>query len=215
MIDILLKGGVIMWIIAFLSIIAAVIIIERLLYFRKIRVDEEKMISRLKTTLGKGHYDEALSICENNPSPITNLMRVGIDHRKYPPDAIRDAILDAANLEIPNMEKHLPALGTVAHIAPLLGLLGTVTGNIQAFGVLGRFGSVGDPGLLAKGIAEALLTTAAGIIVSIPAIVFYNFLVSKVNHTIIRLENRVNELVLLLGGKKHEDEVQEIPHNED
>ena len=214
MIDIMIKGGVIMWIIAFLSIVAAVIIIERLLYFRKIRVDEEQMINRLKSTLSKGHYDEALSICENNPSPITNLMRVGIDHRKYPSDTIRDSILDAANLEIPNMEKHLPALGTVAHIAPLLGLLGTVTGNIAAFGVLGRFGSVGDPGLLAKGIAEALLTTAAGIIVSIPAIVFYNFLVSKVNHTIIRLENRVNELVLLLGGKKHEDEVSEIPHNQ-
>jgi biopolymer transport protein ExbB len=214
MIDILQKGGIIMWIIAFLSIIAAVIIIEKLLYFRKIRVDEEKMINRLKSALWKGHYDEALSICENNPSPITNLMRVGIEHRSYPTDTIRDAIFDAANLEIPKLEKHLPALGTVAHIAPLLGLLGTVTGNIAAFGVLGKFGSVGDPGLLAKGIAEALLTTAAGIIVSIPAIVFYNFLVSKVNHTIIRLENRVNELVLLLGGKKDEDEVSEIPHNQ-
>jgi biopolymer transport protein ExbB len=215
MIDILLKGGVIMWIIAGLSIVAAVIIIERLLYFRKIRVDEEKMISRLKSVLSKRHYDEALSICETNPSPITNLMKVGIEHREYPPETIKDSILDAANLEIPKMEKHLPALGTVAHIAPLLGLLGTVTGNIAAFGVLGKLGSVGDPGLLAKGIAEALLTTAAGIIVSIPAIVFYNFLVSKVNHTIIRLENRANELVLLLGGKKNEDAVQEIPHNED
>ena len=79
MIEILEKGGVIMWLILALSFIAAVLIIERLFYFRKIRVDEEKMISRLKTTLQKGHFDEALSICENNPSPITNLMRVGID----------------------------------------------------------------------------------------------------------------------------------------
>lgn len=207
MIDILEKGGVIMWIILFLSVLAAIIIIERLLYFRKIRVDEERMISRLKSTLSKRHFDEALSICENNPSPITNLMKVGIEHRGYPPNIIKDAILDAANLEIPKMEKHLPALGTVSHIAPLLGLLGTVTGNIAAFGVLGKFGSVGDPGLLAKGISEALLTTAAGIIVSIPAIIFYNYLVSKVNHTIIRLENRVNELVLLLGGKPNENEI--------
>ncbi len=207
MIDILEKGGVIMWIILFLSVLAAIIIIERLLYFRRIRVDEERMINRLKSTLSKRHFDEALSICENNPSPITNLMKVGIEHRGYPPNTIKDAILDAANLEIPKMEKHLPALGTVSHIAPLLGLLGTVTGNIAAFGVLGKFGSVGDPGLLAKGIAEALLTTAAGIIVSIPAIIFYNYLVSKVNHTIIRLENRVNELVLLLGGKPNENEI--------
>jgi biopolymer transport protein ExbB len=75
-----------------------------------------------------------------------------------------------------------------------------VTGNIQAFGVLGEFGAVGDPSILAQGISEALITTAAGIIVSIPAIIFYNYLVSKVNHSIIRLENRVSELVLLLRG---------------
>jgi len=202
MLDILEKGGVIMWIIMCLSVIAAVLIIERLFYFRRIRVDEEKMINRLKSTLKKGHFDEALSICENNPSPITNLMKVGIEHRGYSPETIKETILDAANLEIPKMEKHLPALGTITHIAPLLGLLGTVTGNISAFGVLGKLGSVGDPGLLAKGISEALLTTAAGLIVAIPAIIFYNYLVNKVNHSIIRMENRANELVLLLGGKR-------------
>ncbi len=80
MLDILEKGGGVMWIIMFLSVIAAVLIIERLFYFRRIQVDEGKMISRLKSTLKKGHFDEALSICENNPSPITNLMKVGIEH---------------------------------------------------------------------------------------------------------------------------------------
>ncbi|MCK5570470.1 MAG: MotA/TolQ/ExbB proton channel family protein, partial [Spirochaetes bacterium] len=103
MLDILEKGGVIMWIIMFLSVIAAVLIIERLFYFRRIRVDEEKMINRLKSTLKKGHFDEALSICENNPSPITNLMKVGIEHRGYAPETIKETILDAANLEIPKM----------------------------------------------------------------------------------------------------------------
>jgi biopolymer transport protein ExbB len=200
MLDLIDKGGVIIVIILLLSVVGAAIIIERLLYFRKIRVDEDKMISRLKETLKKRHFDEAISICENNPSPVTNLMKVGIEHRHYEQSTVKDAIVDAANMEIPKMERYLSALGTIAHIAPLLGLLGTVTGNIQAFGVLGEFGAVGDPGLLAKGIAEALITTAAGIIVSIPAIIFYNYLVSKVNHTIIRLENRVNEMVLLLGG---------------
>jgi len=198
MFDIFQQGGVIIIIISALSLVAAAIIIERLLFFRKIRVDEDKMISRLKVTLEKGHFDEALSICENNPSPITNLMRVGIEHRSYSPQVIKDMIMAAANSEIPIMERYLSTLGTIAHIAPLLGLLGTVTGNIKAFGVLGNLSSVGDPSLLAQGISEALLTTAAGLIVSIPAIIFYNYLVSKVNHIIIRLENRVNELVLLL-----------------
>jgi len=207
MVEILEKGGIILWIILFLSVVAAVIIIEKLLYFRKIRVDEDKIIGRLKVALWKGHFDEALSICENNPSPITNLMKVGIEHRDHPPQTIKEMILDAASLEVPKLESHLPALGTVTHIAPLLGLLGTVTGNIRAFGVLGRLGAVGDPGLLARGIAEALLTTAAGLIVAIPAIIFYNYLVNRVNHTILRLENRANELVLMLGGQK--DEVPE------
>ncbi|MBA7479101.1 MAG: MotA/TolQ/ExbB proton channel family protein [Spirochaeta sp.] len=200
MLELLQKGGIIMGFIILLSLIAAVIIIERLIYFRRIRVDEETLINRLKTTLQKGYHDEAISICESNPAPITNLMRVGIEYRQFPKREIREAILDAANLEIPKLERYLSALGTIAHIAPLLGLLGTVTGNIRAFGVLGSFGSVGDPGLLAKGISEALLTTAAGIIVSLPAISFYNYLVNKVNHMIIRLENRVNDMVLLLKG---------------
>jgi len=201
MVEIMEKGGIILWIITFLSVIAAVVIIERLLYFRKIRIDEEKMINRLKAVLQKGHYDEALSICENHPAPITNLMKVGIEHRMYSRETIREAIMDAASLEIPKMEKHLPLLGTISYVAPLLGLLGTVTGNIRAFGVIGKLGAIGDPGLLARGIAEALLTTAAGLVVAIPTVIFYNHLVSKVNHSIIRLENRVNELVLLLGGK--------------
>jgi biopolymer transport protein ExbB len=199
MIDFLLKGGVILFIIIALAFVAAVLIIERLLYFRRIRADEVKLLDRLKTTLEKRHFDEALSICENSPSPLAHLMKTAIDHRGYDEQTIKDVVTDAANMEIPKMERFLSALGTIAHIAPLLGLLGTVTGNISAFGVLGTFGAVGDPGLLAKGISEALITTAAGIIVSIPVIIFYNSLVSKVNHIIIRLENRANELVLLLG----------------
>jgi biopolymer transport protein ExbB len=126
-------------------------------------------------------------------------MKVGIEHREYSREVIKMAISDAANMEIPRMERFLSTLGTIAHVTPLLGLLGTVTGNIQAFGVLGETGiGTGDPAVLARGISEALLTTAAGIIVSIPAIAFYNYLVGRVNHSIIRLENRVNELVLYL-----------------
>ncbi len=193
------KGGLIMILIFILAFVATVIIVERLLFFRKIRIDENTMIERLKSALQKKHYDEAINICENNPSPVSNLMKVGIEHRDYGPTEIKDAIMSSANLEIPMLERYLTTLGTIAHISPLLGLLGTVTGNIKAFGVLGEFGSVGDPSLLASGISEALLTTAAGIAVSIPAITFYNFLVNKVNHIIMRLENRVNDMVLLLG----------------
>lgn len=199
MMDLIERGGVIFVIIIVLSVVGVAIVIERLLFFRKNRGNEDQIMRRLEGTLAKGNFDEALAICEAMPSPITNLMRVGIEHRQYSREIIRMAISDAAALEIPRMERYLSALGTIAHVSPLLGLLGTVTGNIKAFGVLGQGGiGGGDPAILATGIAEALLTTAAGIIVSIPAIAFYNYLVSRVNHSIIRLENRVNELVLYL-----------------
>lgn len=199
MFSLIQRGGVVLVVILALSVVAIAIIIERLIYFRKIRTDEEVVLNRLKAAVAKGHYEEALAICESNPSPVTALSKVGIEHRSYPEEVIKNMITDAANMEIPRMERFLAALGTIAHIAPLLGLLGTVTGNIRAFGVLGEFGAVGgNPAVLARGIAEALITTAAGIIVSIPAISFYNYLVSKVNHLIIRLENRVNELVLMI-----------------
>lgn len=199
MLTLISRGGFIVIVILALSVVAAAIIIERLLYFRRIRLDETVLLNRLKSTVAKGRFEEALAICEASPSPITNLSRVGIEHRDYPEEVIKSMITDAANMEVPRMERYLSTLGTIAHIAPLLGLLGTVTGNIRAFGVLGDFGAVGgNPAVLARGIAEALITTAAGIIVSIPAITFYNYLVGKVNHLIIQLENRVNELVLML-----------------
>jgi biopolymer transport protein ExbB len=196
MIMLISKGGPIMVLIILLSIIGGVIIIERLLFFRRIRMDEEKFIDRLKSAIQKQHYDEALDICENNATPLSNLMKVGIEHRSYGKSEIKESILAAANMEVPHMERYLTSLGTIAHISPLLGLLGTVTGNIKAFGVLGQFGSVADPSLLATGISEALITTAAGIVVSIPAVAFYNYLVGKANSTITNLENRVNDMVL-------------------
>ena len=199
MVDLIQQGGVIFVIILILSVVGVAIVIERLIFFRRNRGDEAAIMRRLETTLTKGNFDEALAVCEAMPSPITNLMKVGIEHREYSREVIKMAISDAANMEIPRMERFLSTLGTIAHVTPLLGLLGTVTGNIQAFGVLGETGiGAGDPAVLARGISEALLTTAAGIIVSIPAIAFYNYLVGRVNHSIIRLENRVNELVLYL-----------------
>ena len=197
--DIIARGGVIMVLIVLLSVVAAVIIIERLLYLRSSRADDARLLERLGVTMSEGRYEEALAICDNRPSPLASLMRTGIENRHQARSELREVILAAASLEIPKQERFLSALGTIATIAPLLGLLGTVTGNISAFGVLGGLAGIADAPQLAQGISEALLTTAAGIIASIPATVFYNYLVNKVNHRTIQLENRVNHLVLLLA----------------
>ncbi len=201
MLDIISKGGPILWMIMVLSVVATAIIIERLLYFKRIKVDEDKLFQRIKGAIEKQHFDEALSICDSNVSPLTGLMQVGINHRDQPDYVQKEVLKDAARQEIPQLERFLTPLGTIAHISPLLGLLGTVTGNIKSFGILGGGISMGDPSILAKGISEALITTAAGLIVSIPAVIFYNYLVNKVETILIKMENQVNEMILLLKGK--------------
>ncbi len=205
MLDFIIKGGVILWIIMGLSVVAAVVIIERLLYFRRIAVDEEKLYSRVRASIEKGHYDEALAICDQNLSPFSSLMRAGIEHRNKSEELQKEMLKDAAALEVPRLERGISALGTISNISPLLGLLGTVTGTMKAFGVLGQFGAVSDPSVLAKGVSEALITTVGGIVVAIPCVIFYNFLVGRVNLIMVKLENQVNLLVSMinpvLGGR--------------
>lgn len=208
--ELLQKGGPILWIILGLSVITLAIIIERLLYLRRIRFDEEKLFSRVRSALEKQHFDEAMAICDSHISPLTGIMKAGIEHRNEESLALREVLKDAANQEVPQLEKNLSALGTIAHIAPLLGLLGTVTGNIDAFGVLGQFGSVSDPSVLARGISEALVTTAAGLILSIPAVILYNFFVRKINLILIRMENQVNEMILLLKNSVDSNSVRPV-----
>jgi biopolymer transport protein ExbB len=202
MLGFIIKGGIVLWIIMALSVVGLAIIIERLLYFRSIRVDEDKLFQRVKASIEKGHYEEALSICDNNESPLSALIKVGIEYRTYPEAAQKEVLKDAAAQEVPRLERNVSALGTIAHISPLLGLLGTVTGTMQAFGVLGRFGSVADPSILAAGVAEALITTVGGIIVAVPAVIFYNYLVEKVNMILLKTENQVTALVLMINSAK-------------
>lgn len=200
MLDLIVKGGPVLWFIMALSVVSVVVIIERLLFFRNIKTDEGKLFSHLKSSLEKGHYDEALSICDRNISPLGSLVKVGIEHRAYPETTLRDFMHDSVNQEIPRLEKNVSILDTIAHIAPLCGLLGTVTGCMQAFGVLGTFGAVSDPTFLAKGISEALTTTVAGIVVAVPSVIFFNYYTGKVNRILLKLDYQVNELVLLIGS---------------
>ncbi len=199
MLDFIIKGGVILWIIMGLSVIAVAIIIERLLYFRRIATDEEKLYSRVRDSIEKGHYDEALAICDQNLSPFSALMRAGIENRGKSEELQKEFLKDAAALESPRLERGISALGTISNIAPLLGLLGTVTGTMRAFGVLGQFGAVSDPSALASGVSEALITTVGGIVTAVPCVIFYNYLVGRVNLIMIKLENQVNLLISMIN----------------
>ncbi|ULQ60555.1 MotA/TolQ/ExbB proton channel family protein [Brucepastera parasyntrophica] len=202
MLSILISGGPVMIPIILCAVIATVIIIERLLFFHSVKKGQRDLMPRLRSAIDKGHFEEAAAICDTVDSPLSRLMKTGISYREYSESSIKEAVMNQANREIPRFEKFLSTLGTIANIATLLGLLGTVTGNIQAFGVLGDMGTMGNPAVLAGAIAEALVTTAAGLVVSIPAIIFYNYFISEMNRMITEMESSVSDLVLLLVGKK-------------
>lgn len=202
MIQFIVQGGIVLWIIIALGVVSTVVVIERLLYFKAIAVDEEKLFARVSASIDKGHYDEALAICDTNVSPLSALMKVGIENRGQPEMVQKEMLRDAAAQEVPRLEAHVGTLGTISNISPLMGLLGTVIGTMRAFGVLGQFGAVSDPSLLAKGVAEALITTVGGICVAVPSVIFYNYLVTKVNALIIRMENQVNKMIIMINGRE-------------
>ncbi len=208
MLKILVSGGPVMIPIALCALAATVIIVERLVFYASIRKGQRDLLPRIRASVDKGHFEEAAAICDTVEGPVSRLMKTGIAYREFSEAAIKEAVMNQANREIPRLERYLSTLGTVANVATLLGLLGTVTGNIQAFGVLGEMGTMGNPAILAAAIAEALVTTASGLVVSIPAIVFYNYFIAEVNRTITEMEASVSDLVILLASGKGSHEVQ-------
>ena len=139
--------------------------------------------------------------CAQADTPFAQVVKKAIDCRRYEEKDLREIVEAEMDLATPRLEHLLTTLGTIANIATLLGLLGTVTGNIKAFGVLGAGGTMGDPAVLAGAIAEALMTTVAGLCVAIPSLIFHNFFVSKVNHNIVEMETKITAILLRIMGR--------------
>ncbi len=199
--QIFLAGGPVMWPILLCSIFAMAIILEKFWHLNKIRIDTQQFLSSILEKMKRHQVKEALEICEKTKSPISHILKAGILKYDRPRPQIKEAIEDASLYEIPRLEKNLSMLATIAHISPLLGLLGTVTGMVRCFQTIQAkatsFHPV-SPGDLAGGIWEALLTTVAGLIVAIPTFIAYNYLVSRINSFILEMEKASTELVNFL-----------------
>lgn len=200
MFDVLRSGGLLMIPIGICAIAATFIVFERFFYFFGIRKRENGFIDEVKRMLAAHRYEDALALCDSVSTPTSRVVRKAVESRTCPEVHIKEFVSAEVDSVIPELERFLVPLGTIANISTLLGLLGTVTGNIQAFGVLGSGGSMGNPALLAGAIAEALVTTAAGLVVSIPAVVFHNYFVSLVNRHITAIESASTNVVLQLCG---------------
>ncbi len=199
--QVFLAGGPVMWPILLCSIFALAIILEKFWHLHKIRIDTQDFLGKILNKMRRHDTKEALQICDSTSSPIANILKAGILKYDRPRPQIIEAIEDASLYEIPRIQKNLTALATIAHVSPLLGLLGTVTGMVRCFQTIQvkatSFHPI-SPGDLAGGIWEALLTTVAGLIVAIPTFLAYNYLVSRINNFILEMEKASTELVNFL-----------------
>jgi len=202
MIQFLMKGGVLMVPLVFCSIFSLAIIIEKFLSLGVIERRANSFIEKAKKILNSNDdrkIDKLSALCEMTSSPPSRIFQKAIEKRDKNREEIREAIEDAGSLEVPYVEKHLRILGTIATVAPLLGLLGTVFGMIRAFNVIAIQG-VGEAGALAGGIAEALITTAVGLSIAIPTLVFYNYFTHRTDKLIRTCENSSGEFMELLSS---------------
>ncbi|MEI6631891.1 MAG: MotA/TolQ/ExbB proton channel family protein [bacterium] len=199
--QVFLAGGPVMWPILLCSIFALAIILEKIWHMHKIRIDTQQFLSSILDKMKRHEIKEAMQICDKTNSPVAHILKAGILKYDRPREQIKESIEDSSLYEVPKLEKNLTALATIAHISPLLGLLGTVTGMVRCFQTIQmKTASLHpvSPGDLAGGIWEALLTTVAGLIVAIPTFVAYNYLVSQVNTFILEMEKASTELINFL-----------------
>jgi biopolymer transport protein ExbB len=196
--ELALKGGPIMIPIALCSVIAVYIIIERYFAIRKSSKDDPNFMNNIRDFISNGNIDAARSLCRNTDSPIARLIEKGVSRIGKPLGDIEKAIENIGNIEVVKMEKGLSLLATVAGAAPMLGFLGTVSGMIKAFYNMSKAGKTIDISLLSGGMYEAMVTTVAGLIVGIFALVSYNLLSAFVEKVVFKMESTTIEFMDLL-----------------
>ncbi len=174
LIDLFVSGGPVMIPIALCSIFALAIVFERARFYMRNPNNGQALMKKVRGALATRNFFEAMKICRAESTPIASIIAAGLDNADLGREHMLDVMRQEAMVQVKKFERHLNKLSTIASITPMLGLTGTVTGMISAFSVISTVG-IGDPTALAGGISEALYTTAAGLLVGIPALVAYNW----------------------------------------
>ncbi len=195
----LADGGPMIWFIIAASAIGIVVFIERLLHYHRAQINSTEFIHGVRNVLKRDNVVEALAICDATPGPVPRLVKVAILNRDKGRESVREALEDAGFLEVPRLEEKLNLLATIAQISPLMGLLGTALGFIQIFKQIEAAGLQAHVGQLSSGVWQALICTAAGLAVAIPAYAAYNFLVGRVNSIVLDMEQVSTEILNLVS----------------
>ena len=197
------KGGPVMYPIVLGSVVALALFLERIWALRRDRVIPPVFQRRLRVLVRERKLSEAEVLCQENASALANIVGAGLDQAGRPRTVVKEAVTEVGRREVSHLERYVEFLGTIAAVEPLMGLLGTVTGLIRAFQKVEALADKGggvNPGALAAGIWEALITTAAGLIIAIPAYVGYRYLQGRVNTLVVEMEEDALQIADLLAG---------------
>lgn len=197
--DLTLKGGWLMIPLALLLLVSIYIFFERLFATSRVTKADNNFMQQIKSLIQSGKIDEAKQLCETTNTPYSRMIEKGVTRIGRPMNDVLVAIENVGNMEVAKMEKGFNWLATTAAGAPMIGFLGTVTGMVQAFYQLASAGQNSNVSILAGGIYEALVTTVAGLVVGILALFAYNYLTSRVNKIMNRLERSTMEFMDLLN----------------
>lgn len=197
--ELIFRGGPLMWPIMACSVVAFAIAIERFIFLRRAAISSRDFLEAVRQVLRQGRVQDAVAMCGEADGPLARLVKAGLLRSGRSREEMREAMEDAGKIEVPRLERFLPGLATCASIAPLLGLLGTVQGMIKCFDAIQVHEGLVNPSDLAGGIGNALITTAAGLIVAIPAIVVYNYFVGRVDGLVVELEVSAAEVLELVA----------------
>lgn len=203
MVDILIKGGPVMVPLAMLSLVALAIVIERVWVLRRGNYLKSEQVTTLSQLLAIQKNRDASDYCRRNPGPFTELVYVLIENRQAPYDELKEILEDAGRRQLLSLQRGLGALATIVAGAPLLGLLGTVLGMIQIFTVVASAGS-GITEQLASGIAQALITTATGLIIAIPLLFIHSFLEARAVVILADIEAQITDFLHLVRRPEHD-----------
>lgn len=198
MYDWFIKGGWCMYPIAFFSVVGLAVFLERLFSLSRSRVISPLFVGRIEALVGEGRTNDALLVCQETNSPMARIMAAVLQRVGRSRERIKEAVEDVGRFEGAHLERYVEVVGTVAAIEPLLGLLGTIFGMITVFQRV-EVAGLGDPAVFASGIWEALITTAAGLCVGIPAFLFYKYLQARVDRLVLEMEARAVRLLDLVN----------------
>jgi len=201
MLDLLKAGGYIMFPIALCSLAAFVICIERSWTLRRGRITPKHLVAQVWSWIKNNQLDKTKLKKLKDSSPLGEILAAGLVNHSHGRETMKESIQDAGRQAMIKLEKYLNTLGTIAQITPLLGLLGTVIGMIRVFTVITVQGT-GDSSALAHGISEALITTATGLIIAIPALIFHRFFERKVDELVAEMEQEALKMVEVLHGER-------------